>query len=173
MAKGARWRVTGLQNFQAKATAYEEALADAGEIATTEAAKAGAEEMRRAAMASGTGWEGRGPGQPRSSNPTRNGSMIESITYDKDARRGSSRGSGRLSRSARFGWINTYHKYFGYQNTGFTNVNKNSENRGKTWITGDGGFTEAMGAYEQGYDAARDVFKRLIEKYTYQAWRKR
>lgn len=163
----ARWRVTGLNQFQARATAYSDALINTGAKAVVEAAKAGAEEMRAAAMVSGTGWEGRKPGQPRRVT----GAMIDSITYDKNAKRGSSRGSGRSSRSARFGWIDTYDKYFGLQNTGFNNPRKNPDNRGKTWITGSGGYTEGMQAYERGLDVAREVFKQAIEKYTRQAWR--
>lgn len=172
MGEAASWRVTGLNTFLKKAAAYPSALGDAGTSATVEAAQTGAEYMRDFAMASGTGWEGRNPGDPRSRNPERPRSMIASITYDKSAKQGKNRGSGRESRSARFGWLDTYHEYFGMQNAGFTNVRKRPENKGRTWITGSGGWTEGMRAYEQALDESREVFRDAIARHTRKAWRR-
>lgn len=149
-------------------TAYADSLDSLGAQAVVNAARLGAETMRSVAEDSGTGWPNGGPaGGPRSDT----GDMIRDITYDKVARRGVSK-SGRVSRTARFGWINRKRDYYLYQDRGFINVKKNPENRGVTWTTGMGGWTEGMAAIELAQLVSRETFRAEMSRLTRKSWRK-
>lgn len=167
MASGARWRMTGSKQFVAKATAYSDTLETLGAQVVVNAARLGAETMQDVISSSGTGWDGRlGPADGRIDS----GAMLSDVTYDKRARAGGARLSGRTSRSARFGWLRRFRDYYGYQEEGFVNVLKNEENRNKTWVTGSGGWTEGMGAYATAYYVAREYFRSEIRRITRRTW---
>ena len=166
MAKGARWRMTNTQQFVGKATAYSDSLSNTGAQLVVESAALGAETMQHIIETSGTGWEGRlGPNDGR----IETGKMRDSVDYDKRASRGLSRGTGRLSRSARFGWINTMEDYFMYQNEGFTNI-------AKGYPSADGGppgYTLGMNAYFPAKMIAREHFRAGLKRLTKKTWGKR
>jgi len=165
MASKARWRMTGGKNFTGKATAYSETLSNLGAHLVVESAKVGAETMQHIIETSGTGYDGRlGPTGGRVDS----GNMLNSVDYERSATRGASRLSGRVSRSARFGWIKRYEDYFGYQNEGFNNVNKYVESADG----GPAGYTLPMNAYEPAYYAAKMYFKAGIRALTKRSWGK-
>lgn len=167
---GARWRMTNSKGFVGKATAYSETLSTTGAQLVVESAAIGAETMQQVIESSGTGWDGRlGPAEGRVDS----GQMLRDVSYDKQARHGVSRRTGRTSRYARFGWIKNYQDYYGYQNEGFTNLSKSEKNRNITWVTGSGGWTEGMNAYENGLYAAREHFRAGLKRLTKKTWGKK
>lgn len=172
MAKGARFRMTGLDDFVARATAYPENLLTMGSAAAIDAAKLGAEVMERVIQSSGTGWEGR-------SGRVDSGQMLRDVGYTRSAERGST-GSGKATRTAEFGWTEGWLPYYEYQEKGFVNRYKSRENEGVTWggteYSGTGGppgWTDGMSAYAQGYYEAQERFRANIESVTRKAWYKK
>ena len=146
------WNPGRLPDLQRKLAVLPTAIRAEGEKATRTSAELGAEEMRDVIQNSGTGWEGR-PGRVDT------GSMLESV----------------VSEGNRFGWLRNYREYFGMQDSGFVNLRKNSENEGRTWITGTGGppgTTEAMKAMDTARLVARGTMYNLARKALRKAWSK-
>lgn len=167
-----RFRMTGKDRFVARATAFSDNLSTLGAEAVTDAAEAGAEAMRERIETSGTGWK-------RRAGRIETGQMLADVGSDARARAGTTRVSGR-TRSARFGWIKGMKDYYIYQERGFTNVMKNAENEGKTWggtaysgYGGPPGWTDAMGAYAEGFIVARERLVQNINGITRRAWYRR
>ena len=169
MARSARWRATKLKQYRSKLTAYSDTLDNLGARAVVDAARIGAETMQEIIATSGTGWENR-------EGRIDTGKMIGDVDYQRVATRGLSKGSARVSRSATFGWIRHYEEYYGMQDHGFVNIYKLERNRGETWKTGEGGppvgKTVGMNAYATAHLAAREFFRREINRLTKTAWRK-
>ena len=146
------WNPGKLPDLQRKLATLPAAIRSEGDDATHVAAELGAEEMRDVILNSGTGWEGR---QGRVDT----GDMLNSVASDKN----------------RFGWLTTYEEYFGMQDSGFVNLRKNSENEGRTWITGTGGppgTTEAMKAMDTARLVTRGTMYNLARRVLRNAWRK-
>lgn len=169
MVRPARYK-TNSKRFVQQLTTFEDTLTNLGARVVEQGAEMGATIMREVANNSGTGWPDAREGGPRSDT----GAMIEAIDYDHHYHSGISR-KGRTSRTARFGWINQYRDYFGYQETGFTNLRKNQKNQGVTWVTGTGGppgETEGMNAYETAHQEVKQWFIREMDRITRTAWRR-
>ena len=165
MANGARWRMTNNKQFVGKATAYTEGLTTTGAHLVVDAARIGAETMQHIIETSGTGWDGRlGPADGRVDS----GKMLAAVEYDKRADIGVSRRTGRLSRSARFGWISTMEDYFAYQNEGFSNAMKMKPSDDG----GPPGYTLPMNAYFPAKMAAREYFRAGLKRITKRSWGK-
>lgn len=157
--------MTGSQKFTAKATAYSDTLSTLGAAVVVESAALGAEVMRHVISTSGTGWDDRlGPADGR----IESGRMLADVKYDKRAAGGLSRLSGRVSRSARFGWLQRYQDYYGYQEQGFENIYK----RKASDDGGPPGYTLPMNAYATAYYTAREHFRSRIRQITRKSWGK-